>query len=197
MLKVGITGGIGSGKSWVCRIFKHLGIPLFEADAEMKKLYVSDTELIDQLIQHFGVEAYNEDGVFNTEFFRQVLKDPKQRERLNAITHPKIFERFQVWASEQNAPYVIKEAAILFESGANKTVDVSVGVFAPLETRISRVMSRDRRSREDILKIMDMQLPESELRKKVDFHIENDSEQSVILQVRNLHQRLLNKAAHF
>ena len=197
MLKVGITGGIGSGKTWVCRVFQHLGVPLFEADSEVKKLYQTDSNLKAELQQAFGSQAYNQEGIFNTTFFREVLSDPLNRKVLNDIVHPKIFQRFEEWSREQKAPYVIKEAAILFESGADKTVHKTIGVFAPLELRIQRVMQRDNRTRESILGIMNMQLPEDELRQKVDYAITNDNEQSVIEQVRNLHQILLKISSEF
>lgn len=197
MLKVGITGGIGSGKTWVCRVFQHLGVPLFEADSEVKKLYQTDSNLKAELLKAFGSQAYSQEGIFNTAFFREVLSDSLKRQTLNDIVHPKIFQRFEEWSREQKAPYVIKEAAILFESGADKTVHKTIGVFAPLELRIQRVMQRDNRSRESILSIMNMQLSEDELRQKVDFAITNDNEQSVIEQVRNLHQILLKVSSEF
>ena len=197
MLKVGITGGIGSGKTWVCRVFQHFGIPLFEADSEVKKLYQTDTNLKAKLIETFGPKAYTLEGHFNTIFFREVLSDSSKRQVLNDIVHPKIFQRFEEWSLEQKSPYVIKEAAILFESGADKTVHKTIGVFAPLELRIQRVLERDNRTREDIIAIMNMQLSEAELRQKVDYAITNDNEQSVIKQVRNLHQILLNVSREF
>ena len=197
MLKVGITGGIGSGKTWVCRVFQHLGVPLFEADSEVKKLYQTDSNLKAELLKAFGSQAYNREGIFNTTFFREVLSDPLKRKVLNDIVHPKIFQRFEEWSREQKASYVIKEAAILFESGADKTVHKTIGFFAPLELRIQRVMQRDNRTRESILGIMNMQLPEDELRQKVDYAITNDNEQSVIEQVRNLHQILLKISSEF
>ncbi len=197
MLKVGITGGIGSGKTWVCRIFQHLGVPLFEADLEVKKLYSSDKDLKTELIRNFGQESYDENGAFNTSFFRSILKDETKRSILNNIVHPRVFERFESWSLEQTAPYVIKEAAILFESGADRTVHKTIGVFAPIETRINRVIERDNRSRTAVLDIIKMQMSDEELRKRVDYTITNDNENSVIKQVRDLHQVLINEARHF
>ena len=197
MLKVGITGGIGSGKTWVCRVFQHLGVPLFNADEEVKNLYQTDETLKGLLITEFGDSAYSPSGDFNKAFFREILLDSNKRETLNQIVHPLIFKRFEEWSSEQKSPYVIKEAAILFESGADKTVDKSIGVFAPLEIRMERVIARDNRTREEIQTIMNMQLSDDALKSKVDYTIINDNERSVIDQVRALHQVLVNEARHF
>ena len=197
MLKVGITGGIGSGKTWVCRVFQHLGVPLFNADEEVKNLYQTDETLKGFLITEFGNSAYTPSGDFNKAFFREILVDSNKRETLNQIVHPLVFKRFEEWSSEQKSPYVIKEAAILFESGADKTVDKSIGVFAPLEIRMERVIARDNRTREEIQTIMNMQLSDDALKSKVDYTIINDNERSVIDQVRALHQVLVNEARHF
>lgn len=197
MLKVGITGGIGSGKTWVCRVFQHLGVPLFNADEEVKNLYQTDETLKGLLITEFGNSAYTPSGDFNKAFFREILVDSNKRETLNQIVHPLVFKRFEEWSSEQKAPYVIKEAAILFESGADKTVDKSIGVFAPLEIRMERVIARDNRTREEIHTIMNMQLSDDALKSKVDYTIINDNEHGVIDQVRALHQVLVNEARHF
>jgi len=197
MLKVGITGGIGSGKTWVCRVFQHLGVPLFNADEEVKNLYQTDETLKGLLITEFGNSAYTPSGDFNKAFFREILVDSNMRESLNQIVHPLVFKRFEEWSSEQKSPYVIKEAAILFESGADKTVDKSIGVFAPLEIRMERVIARDNRTREEIQIIMNMQLSDDALKSKVDYTIINDNEHGVIDQVRDLHQVLVNEARHF
>ena len=197
MLKVGITGGIGSGKTWVCRVFQHLGVPLFNADEEVKNLYQTDETLKGLLIKEFGNSAYTPSGDFNKAFFREILVDSNKRESLNQIVHPLVFKRFEEWSSEQKSPYVIKEAAILFESGADKTVDKSIGVFAPLEIRMERVIARDNRTREEIQIIMNMQLSDDALKSKVDYTIINDNEHGVIDQVRALHQVLVNEARHF
>ena len=197
MLKVGITGGIGSGKTWVCRVFQHLGVPLFNADEEVKNLYQTDETLKGLLITEFGNSAYTPSGDFNKAFFREILVDSNKRESLNQIVHPLVFKRFEEWSSEQKSPYVIKEAAILFESGADKTVDKSIGVFAPLEIRMERVIARDNRTREEVQTIMNMQLSDDALKSKVDYTIINDNEHSVIDQVRDLHQVLVNEARHF
>ena len=117
---------------------------------------------------------------------------------LNSIVHPFVFQAFEDWANNQTSPYVIKEAAILFESGADKTVDLTICVIAPEEVRLKRTILRDVfRTEEEIIKIMNSQLSNSELREKCDYIIENNEQESLIHQVKNLHQILLNEAGHF
>lgn len=197
MLKVGITGGIGSGKSTVCSIFQQLGIPLFEADAVVKTLYKDSKALQNALVENFGHNVLINNTV-SIDFLRLIFKDSSKREQLNSIVHPFVFQAFEDWANNQTSPYVIKEAAILFESGADKTVDLTIGVIAPEEVRLKRTILRDVfRTEEEIIKIMNSQLSNSELREKCDYIIENNEQESLIHQVKNLHQILLNEAGHF
>lgn len=197
MLKVGITGGIGSGKTTVCQIFSQLGIPIFNADQAVKELYAQHQGLKLQLKSAFGTEVYISDDQINIPFLKGLFASPENTEKLNKIVHPLVFQAFYDWANQQNAPYVIKEAAILFESGADKTVDKVIGVIAPEELRIERVRTRDQRSIEEIKTIIDKQLSNNELREKCDYIIENDGNQSLIQQVRELHAQLLHQSAHF
>ena len=197
MLKVGITGGIGSGKSTVCQIFQSLGIAVFNADSETKQLYKNSKPLQKKLIEAFGSSVYTEDGEVNKPFLRGVLNQNKSREKLNAIVHPFVFQRFDDWSEQQVSPYVIKEAAILFESGADKTVHKAILVTAPKELRIERVQSRDQRIKEQIESIIESQWSEEELKKRCDYLLVNDGSEPLIKQVRKLHQELLNQARHF
>ncbi len=197
MLKVGITGGIGSGKTTVCRIFSQLGIPIFNADQAVKDLYANHSGLKIQLQSAFGSEVYTPNNQINIPFLKGLLLSPEKTEKLNKIVHPLVFQAFYDWADQQNAPYVVKEAAILFESGANKTVDSTIGVIAPEEIRIQRVKQRDNRSLGEIQSIISKQLSNDELREKCDYIIENDGSQSLIEQVRELHAHLLHESAHF
>ncbi len=197
MLKVGITGGIGSGKTTVCQIFSQLGIPIFNADQAVKDLYANHSGLKIQLQSAFGSEVYTPTNQINIPFLKGLLLSPEKTEKLNKIVHPLVFQAFYDWADQQNAPYVVKEAAILFESGANKTVDSTIGVIAPEEIRIQRVKQRDNRSLEEIQSIISKQLSNDELREKCDYIIENDGSQSLIEQVRELHAQLLHESAHF
>ncbi len=197
MLNVGITGGIGSGKTTVCQIFSQLGIPIFNADQAVKDLYANHSGLKIQLQSAFGSEVYTPNNQINIPFLKGLLLSPEKTEKLNKIVHPLVFQAFYDWADQQNAPYVVKEAAILFESGANKTVDSTIGVIAPEEIRIQRVKQRDNRSLEEIQSIISKQLSNDELREKCDYIIENDGSQSLIIQVRELHAQLLHESAHF
>ena len=197
MLKVGITGGIGSGKTTVCGIFSSLGIPVFNADTETKQLYANSTELRHQLITTFGADVFLSSGAINKAFLSEKLKFDEGRKALNATVHPYVFERFKQWSEEQNSPYVIKEAAILFESEADKTVNKSILVTAPMDIRIDRVKSRDGRTVEEIQSIMASQWTDSRLSDLVDFVVINDGNRSLIEQVRDLHTKLIYQATHF
>ncbi len=197
MLKVGITGGIGSGKTTVCEIFSSFGIPVFNADAETKQLYTNSTELRHQLVATFGEDVFLNSGAINKAFLSEKLRFDEGRKALNATVHPFVFEQFKQWSEEQNSPYVIKEAAILFESGADKTVNKSILVTAPIDIRIDRVKSRDGRTSEEIQSIIASQWSESRLMELVDFVVINDGEHSLIEQVRDLHAKLIHQATHF
>lgn len=197
MLKVGITGGIGSGKTTVCEIFSSLGIPVFNADAETKQLYTNSAALRHQLVVTFGEDVFLNSGAINKAFLSEKLKLDEGRKTLNATVHPFVFERFKQWSDEQKSPYVIKEAAILFESGADKTVNKSILVTAPMDIRINRVKSRDGRTSEEIQAIIASQWTDSRLRDLVDFIVVNDGKHSLIEQVRDLHTKLIHQATHF
>lgn len=197
MLKVGITGGIGSGKTVVCRIFQNLGIPIYHADTEAKQLYFTHEGLKNELIRNFGSDFYLSDSEINKSFARKLLQDNQTRDLFNGIVHPKVFEHFETWVSVQRTPYVIKEAAILFESGANKTVDFVIGVIAPDALRIRRVMERDHLQESEVRKIMALQLSNQELSSKCQMMIQNDEQHSLIHQVKAIHEKLLDKSAHF
>ncbi len=197
MLKVGITGGIGSGKTTVCEIFSSLGIPVFNADAETKQLYTNSAALRHQLVVTFGEDVFLNSGAINKAFLSEKLKLDEGRKTLNATVHPFVFERFKQWSDEQKSPYVIKEAAILFESGADKTVNKSILVTAPMDIRINRVKSRDGRTSEEIQSIIASQWTDSRLRDLVDFIVVNDGKHSLIEQVRDLHTKLIHQATHF
>ena len=194
MFCVGITGGIGSGKSLVCSILNKLGVPVYHADAEARRLMNSDPELRAAIVQMFGEGAYSGD-VLNRKFLAEsVFGDHERLARLNGLVHPAVGQDFIRWAAAQRGvPYVLEEAAILFESGAYKKMDLSVLVYAPRELRISRVMERDRVDREDVLKRMGHQLSEEELVPLADHLIYNDGTQMLLPQVIELHEKVLNR----
>jgi dephospho-CoA kinase len=197
MLKVGITGGIGSGKSTVCQVFSELGIPIYNADFEAKQLYFTDFDLKSELIENFGKSIYLSDDELNKPVLREIIAQEKTRNVLNSIIHPRVFKQFENWAKAQQSPYVLKEAAILFESGADKTVDIVIGVLADELTRLRRAAHRDNLPIETIKKIIESQIPQEELKKKCNYIINNNGDESILDQVMKIHQDLLNQSAHF
>ncbi len=196
MLKIGITGGIGSGKTTVCKVFETLGIPVFYADPVAKEIMTTDRLLIKGIRETFGWESYLEDGVLNNKHIAQIVfNNPAELAKLNALVHPAVFRAFEVWLSEVPAqtPYVLKEAALLFESGSYKMCDLSILVTAPLSTKLNRVMQRDQLSESQVKARMDKQFTDEKKVEMADFFITNDETQSVISQVISLHQQFLNK----
>ena len=195
MLKVGITGGIGSGKTTVCQIFATLGIPIYYADVRAKELMVSDADLIQQIKKLFGDNAYHE-GELNRKYIAEkAFHDKNLLQQLNAIVHPAVFQDTLNWfQTHHDKAYTLYEAAIMFESGSYKLMDKMISVFAPLEDRISRTMKRDHISREEVLERVDKQMPEEEKMKRADFVIYNDHSQPLIQQVLTIHQQLISIA---
>ncbi len=201
MLRVGITGNIGSGKSTVCNIFESLNIPIFYADLQAKAIYKNYPELQAQVINLLGPDSFLSPGDINKSYVRNaIFNNPILREKLNQIVHPFVFHDFDVWCQNQfatlNPPYIIKEAAILFESGANKTVDLAIGVLAPLETKIQRVKTRDHITTDEALSRIHAQWDENQWSPLCAFTIQNNGEQPLIPQVLEIHKQLLHRAAH-
>ena len=193
MLKVGLTGGIGSGKSTVAEIFSLLGIPVFNADLVAKQLMEEDELLKAQIKNGFGEEAYSENKLNRKYIASIVFNDSYQLEKLNAITHPAAIQAARDWMQAQTTPYVIKEAALMFESASAAGVDVVIGVFAPQPIRIKRVMDRDHISREEVLARIDKQIDEEIKMKLCDHVLMNDEQQLLIPQVLKLHQFFIQK----
>jgi dephospho-CoA kinase len=194
MLKIGITGNIGSGKTTVSKIFEVLGVPVFYADDEAKRVMVNDAILIAELKQAFGAESYFEDGTLNRKHIAGIVfNNEAELKKLNAIVHPAVFRAFDNWVPRfKNAPYVLKEAALLFESSSYKMCDKSIIVTAPLELRIERVTLRDGFSRDEILNREARQFSEEKKLQLADYAIKNDNSELVIPQVLALHERFLN-----
>lgn len=195
MIKIGITGGIGSGKTTVCHIFEQLGIPVFYADTVAKEIMVTDPVLRDGIIKTFGSESYELSGKLNNKHIAQIVFNNKaELEKLNALVHPAVFRAFESWQQTIPAgvPYNLKEAALLFESGSYKMCDHSILVTAPKAVKIQRVMERDGVTSEQVEARMDKQLSDIEKNKMADFLITNDESQSVILQVLELHHQFIN-----
>lgn len=194
MLKIGITGGIGSGKSIVSKIFETMGIPVFDADSAAKKVMDEDEDLKIKLQKEFGAEVYF-NGKLNRKYLANIVFNDKERlERLNALVHPAAIEMGLQWASQQTRPYVIKEAALMFEAGSAFNLDYVIGVSAPQHLRIHRAMERDRISREEVLARMNKQIDENIKMRLCDFVIVNDEQQLVIPQVIKLHKHFLQMA---
>lgn len=198
MLSVGITGNIGSGKSTVCKIFREFGIPIYEADSAVKRLYATHKGLKDAIIALLGQQAYDSSGVFDALWVRKrVFGDLNLRTTLNSLVHPIVFEDFATWVNQralEGHPYVIKEAAILFESGADKTVDLVLGVVAPLVIRQQRVMDRDGLTEAEFKQRTRAQWPQEQWVNRCAFVVVNDGEKSLIHQVKEIHQQLLARS---
>lgn len=194
MLKIGITGGIGSGKSTVAGIFKILGIPVFDADAHAKQLMETDSELQSGIVSVFGNKAY-ENGRLNRKYIADIVfNDPFQLEKLNALVHPAAIHAADQWAARQSTAYVVKEAALFFEAGSTEGMDYIIGVYAPQHVRINRVMKRDGVSREEVMSRMKRQIQEEIKMRLCDFVILNDDQHLVIPQVLQLHEQFLQEA---
>ena len=192
-IKVGITGGIGSGKSFVAKIFKTMGVPFYDADREAKSIMTESEVVREGLTQAFGSEVYFEDGTLNRKWLSaQVFNNPTQLELLNSIVHPAVIKDAVDWSNAQTSCYNLKEAALLFESGSYKTLDFTILVVAPEETRIERVMKRDNVNREEVINRINKQMPENEKRKLADFIIVNDGNTSLIPQIYTLHKQLIS-----
>ena len=183
MKVIGLTGGIGSGKSTVLQLFQELGMATYIADIEAKKLVNTDKEISNQLKNLFGEKAYKQGKLDNAYIASIVFKDTVKLEALNAIIHPKVQEHFKEYLKKTSAKFIIYEAAILFESGSDKLCDYIITVTASLKDRVKRVMLRDGTSKEQVLERMSHQLQDDLKIKKSDFVIRNSSLASTKLQV--------------
>lgn len=193
-LKVGITGGIGAGKSTVCKVFAALGIPVYDADSRAKRLLTEDVALVSQIRQQFGDEAYFLDGSLNREWLAaKVFPQPEQLALLNSLVHPRVALDFDQWYGlQQQTPYVLKEAALIFETGSDKQLDAVITVAAPHNLRVRRTIMRDlHRSRAQVEEIINRQLPEEERLSRAGFKIINDDHSLVVPQVLRLHRQLI------
>ena len=194
-LKVGITGGIGSGKSTVCKIFETLGIPVYYADDRAKLLMTSSKSLVNSIKELLGENAYSSNGELNRPFIAEkVFKHKELLNKLNALVHPAVWKDGEEWHQKQQSPYTIKEAALLFESSGNQFLDKIITVIAPEEIRIQRVMARDSVSQEQVQSRMNKQWAESKKAAMSDYVITNDGKTMLIPQVLHIHQSLLEMA---
>lgn len=191
---VGITGGIGSGKSTVAKIFSILEIPIYSADDRAKWLMGNEEELKNQIKNAFGSESYLPDGSLDRSFLaKTVFSDPEKVKTINKLVHPAVGKDFLDWAARQSSPYVLKEAALIFETGGNKSLDFVINVSSPLKIRIARTLMRDPyRSEEQVNQIINQQLPDEQKNELADFVIKNTDNKLLIPQVLKIHQQLIS-----
>ncbi|MEA3444120.1 MAG: dephospho-CoA kinase [Bacteroidota bacterium] len=194
MKKIGITGGIGTGKSTVCEIFKVLGVPVFNSDLESKNILNTDSELKNNLIEQFGNQIYMHNGLLNKALFGfKIFNDKNKLKLANSIIHPAVKKQFQQWCKNyyQNK-YILKEAAILFESGAHKQLDAVIAVSTPENIRIKRIMQRDNTTEEEIRARISKQWSQEKVNKMADYVIQNDGINLLLPQVFKLHELFNN-----
>lgn len=193
MIKIGLTGGIGSGKTTVAKVFETLGIPVYYADDKARYLMNTNPELKTSLVQHFGNEVYK-DGKLDRKYLALVVFNNKEKlELLNSLTHPVTISDAEDWMNKQTSPYTIKEAALLFESGAAEKLDYIIGVYAPQHIRVKRVMDRDNLPVEEVMKRISRQIDEEMKMKLCNFVIINNDQQLVIPQVLELHKKFIGE----
>lgn len=192
MLQIGITGGIGSGKSTVANMFQVLGIPVLKSDDIAKQLMNEDAGLQQAIRKSFGEDIFKDGSLDRKKLAAIVFNDKEKLDILNSLVHPATIQYAEQWVLQQKAPYVLKEAALIFESGSYKKLDKVIGVSAPQSLRIQRAMKRDKLSEADIKQRMKRQMQEDEKMKRCDYIIYNDEHQPVIPQVLRLHKILLD-----
>jgi dephospho-CoA kinase len=192
-LKIGVTGGIGSGKTVICRIFQSLGVPTYDADSRARYILNNNPALKSQILELFGKNAYTSTGLNNVWIAQHVFNDEDKLHQLNSLVHPLVGKDFEEWSNRNSDnPYVIKEAALLYESGSYQDLDKVVVVVAPESLRIKRVLLRDKHRTEDQVKaILKRQWSEEDKIAKADFLIRNNDKELVIPQVLELHENLL------
>jgi dephospho-CoA kinase len=192
MIKIGITGGIGSGKTTVCKVFELLGVPVYYADIEAKQILDSNLEVKKNIINTFGNSVLNdEDKIDKKKLASLVFNNKENLEKLNSIVHPPVREHFENWLQQHSTQkYILKEAAILFESGSYKLVDKIIAVVAPLELKISRTIQRDKVTQAEVQLRISNQLNDDEKIKRSQFVIHNDEQQLLIPQILNIHDQI-------
>lgn len=194
MLRIGLTGGIGSGKTTVAKIFELLDVPVYYADEASKRLYHTDKSLIANIKSHFGEDVYTNEQLNRSKLAAIVFNDPQKLELLNELVHPPTIRDAEEWMKQQTTPYVIKEAALLFESGSSAGLDYIIGVRSPSHFRIKRVMERDKISREDVISRANRQIDEEIKMRLCDFVINNNEQELLIPQVLELHSKFMEMA---
>lgn len=196
MYKVGITGGIGSGKSTVCRMLAERGVALYDADSRAKALMATSESLRKALIENFGAETFNAEGLNRCYLASRVFSDAEQLRLLNSIVHPAVIADFEAWAEAQEGKYVVFESAILFEAGLEDRVDVVVAVMAPESLRVERVMARDGHTREQVIARINNQMSDDERSDRSKYSIVNIDVEDLEEDVEQLHRRLSYDSQH-
>lgn len=190
-LKLGITGGIGSGKTSVCRVFRVLGIPFFSADPVAREIMNNDKTIIRHINSIAGRDLYANGSLDRMALANLIFNNNSLLEKVNSLVHPVVFDHFRKWEIEQNAPYIIFEAAILFESGASKLVDRIATVAAPAEERVERVIQRNNLTREQVMERMRNQLDDDSRIRMSDYVIYNAENDMIIPAILKIHEDLL------
>lgn len=192
-LKVGITGGIGAGKSTVAKIFSILGAPVYYADDRAKWLMINNQKLKDALINQFGKDAFLAEGSLNRDFLAEtVFANPEKISKINELVHPVVAQDFLEWTTTQTAPYVLKEAALIFETNSHQSLDYVINVSSPLRIRMSRVLLRDtHRTSAQVNHIIDQQLLDEQKNELADFILKNTDNKLLIPQVILIHEKLI------
>lgn len=191
-MKLGVTGGIGSGKTSVCKVFNILGIPVFSADPEAQKIMNDDENVIREINKLAGRNIYPDGNLDRMGLATLIFNDPDRLRQVNSIVHPIVFEHFKTWAETWDTPYVIMEAAILFESGAAKLVDRVATVIAPIEERIARVTKRNTLSREQVMERIKNQMDDDARIKLSDYVINNSENEMIIPVILKIHEDIIN-----
>jgi dephospho-CoA kinase len=192
--RLGVTGGIGSGKTTVCRIFRVLGVPVFMADEVARSLMNSDIDIARGISNIAEKDLYTTGELDRRELARLIFNQPDLLRKVNAVVHPAVLRNFEEWSSSQEVPYVIMEAAVLFESNADKTVDRVVSVSAPVEERISRVMGRSGMTRMEVLDRINNQLEDEEREEQSYYVINNADNEMIIPEILKIHDDMLRLA---
>tara|TARA_B110000003_G_scaffold275119_1_gene316843 strand:+ start:1425 stop:2021 length:597 start_codon:yes stop_codon:yes gene_type:complete len=190
---IGLTGGIGSGKSTVAKMFEKLGVPIYISDEKARFLMENSDVIKKRIVKLFGVNAYHDNSLNRSFIASKVFNNSILLSKLNAIVHPEVKIDFEYWLSKQKSVYVIKEVAILFETNSQSNFDYIISVVAPLKDRVKRIIKRGRQSESDILSIIKNQLPDSDKIKLSDFVIFNDLISNTETEILNLHNKILNK----
>jgi dephospho-CoA kinase len=191
-MKIGVTGGIGSGKTSVCRVFNVLGIPVFSADAEAKIIMSSDIDIMERIRKIAGKDVYSAGNLNRSELAKLIFNDVSLLKQINNIVHPIVFEHFNLWTKTISADYMILEAAILFESCASGVVDKTVLVVAPVEERIDRVIRRNNLTREQVLERIKNQMTDEDKIKLSDYVINNSEHEMIIPSILKIHEEILS-----